>query len=95
MGDELNKLMENKLAVVAVVVLAGILLLFLASSVIMDKVADKVIEKLRQEYTPGPYVPGFDPDKVNPNFWRQQQPDYAPPRRAGSWDSDWETERLR
>jgi len=31
-----------------------------------DRVADKVVAKLKRDYVPGPYEPGFDPDKVPP-----------------------------
>ena len=34
--------------------------------VMPDKVADRAIQKLKREYVPGPYEPGFDPDKVPP-----------------------------
>lgn len=33
---------------------------------LVDKVADTVIERLQKPYTPGPYGPGVDPDKINP-----------------------------
>jgi len=38
------------------------------------KVSERVIEKMQRDYAPGPYHPGFDPDKVNPEFFRNQQP---------------------
>lgn len=31
-----------------------------------EKVTQRVIERLKREYVPGPYEPGFDPDKVPP-----------------------------
>lgn len=31
-----------------------------------DKVAERVVQKLKRDYVPGPYEPGFDPDKVPP-----------------------------
>jgi hypothetical protein len=30
------------------------------------KLTDQVIQKLKRDYVPGPYEPGFDPDKVPP-----------------------------
>jgi len=39
---------------------------FVFNSLLVNKVTVKVIEELRRSYTPGPYDPGFDPDKVNP-----------------------------
>jgi hypothetical protein len=38
---------------------------------VVDKVADRVIEKLQKEYSPSPYGPGIDPDKVNPDAFRR------------------------
>lgn len=37
---------------------------------LIDKICDRVIVKLQKEYSPGPYSPGFDPDKISPNSWR-------------------------
>lgn len=40
--------------------------------VVIDKAADRVIEKLKKDYPGGgsPYGPGLDPDKVNPEALR-------------------------
>ena len=42
--------------------------IYLFSPLIVDIVADRVIEKLEREYSPSPYGPGIDPDKVNFDF---------------------------
>jgi hypothetical protein len=34
--------------------------------VLTKKITRQVIEGLKREYVPGPYEPGFDPDKVPP-----------------------------
>lgn len=46
------------------------------SNVLIKKVSEKVIQQIQRDYTPGPYSPGFDPDKVDPRFFRNnnQQP---------------------
>lgn len=31
----------------------------------VNKVSDRVIEKLQKEYSPSPYGPGIDPDKLD------------------------------
>jgi len=36
-----------------------------AGNILVDKVADKVIEKLEKPYSPSPYGPGLDPDKLD------------------------------
>jgi hypothetical protein len=56
----------------------GILLLLIAGAyfggpIVLDRITDRVIDKLQKEYAPGPYAPGIDPDRVNPDFFRRQQ----------------------
>tara|TARA_Y100000034_G_scaffold130673_1_gene189683 strand:- start:1386 stop:1709 length:324 start_codon:yes stop_codon:yes gene_type:complete len=48
----------------------------------VDKVADRVIEKLQKPYGPSPYGPGFDPDKINVNAFNRGpvQPQGYPPQ---------------
>lgn len=35
-----------------------------------DKAADRVIRELQRGYSPSPYGPGFDPDKVSPDGFK-------------------------
>lgn len=37
----------------------------IGSNFLVDKVAEKVIQKLQKDYSPSPYGPGFDPDKID------------------------------
>lgn len=56
---------EENLKIVAACLLTlvvSVLINFFAT----DKIADRVIQKLKRNYVPGPYEPGFDPDKVPP-----------------------------
>lgn len=46
---------------------------FLGGNVLIKKISEKVIEQMKRDYTPGPYSPGFDPDKVDPRFFRNSQ----------------------
>jgi hypothetical protein len=63
--------MDNKDLLFFAFVLTFILVFgFLFKNVLVDKVTSNVIQELRRSYTPGPYDPGFDPDKVNPNVFR-------------------------
>lgn len=60
-----------------------------------EKVANRVIVKLQKEYSPSPYGPGMDPDKLNP------PPKTAPPANPVvplaapkvSWEDRWEKTR--
>jgi hypothetical protein len=48
--------------------LTVLLLVFgLGVTVLVEKVSDRVIQKLKQDYTPSPYGPTIDPDKVDLN----------------------------
>ena len=49
--------------------------IYLFSPLIVDIVADRVIEKLEREYSPSPYGPGIDPDKVNFDFLEMSLPE--------------------
>jgi len=56
--------MNNKLWVVGGLV-AALLVVVVGGNWIIDKVADRVIQKLQKEYSPSPYGPGVDPDKID------------------------------
>ncbi len=57
--------MNNKL--IYVFICMTILLLFfgIGTKIFIDKVSDRVIYKLQKEYSPSPYGPGLDPDKID------------------------------
>jgi hypothetical protein len=46
--------------------------LFGMSELIVRRTTNKVIERLQKEYSPSPYGPGIDPDKVNPDAFRRK-----------------------
>ena len=75
--NEFKQFIESN-KIVVVIILCGFIVIGVAafSKVLVDKTADRVIEKLQREYAPGPFHPGFDPDKVNPN-WNQHNSDKA------------------
>ncbi len=74
----------NKAQYIMLFVAGGLLLAFVAviagGDFFIDKVADKVIEKLQKPYGPSPYGPGFDPDRINVNAFnrRPAQQGYPP-----------------
>jgi len=41
------------------------LIVMVAEKFLVDKVADLVIQKLQKDYSPSPYGPGIDPDKLD------------------------------
>lgn len=74
--------MNRNLVYVAAVLLAFLLVQLIGFKVVQRVVEKKVteqlvpivtaqvIDSLRKEYSPGPYAPGFDPDKIDPRLMR-------------------------
>lgn len=57
---------KENLKMVAVVLALLIGSLVVNNVVMTEKVAQRVVQILKRDYAPGPYQPGFDPDKVPP-----------------------------
>ncbi len=91
---DLKQILENKLIWVAGAISIALLFVSLAGPVIVDRITDKVVERLMKDYSPGPYFPGIDPDKVNPNIWRDKTVNKAIRFEPESnWESQWEEQR--
>lgn len=56
----------ESLKTVAIFLLVLLLTLAVNNAVLTSKITSKVMESLKRDYVPGPYEPGFDPDKVPP-----------------------------
>ncbi len=63
----MNNITENKLFYPLVTLVVLFVVFLLGNKIIVDKVADRVIQKLQREYSPSPFAPGFDPDKIDLN----------------------------
>lgn len=63
--------MNDNLKLVAACLLVLIVSVFFNTFVMTDRVADRVVQKLKRDYVPGPYEPGFDPDKVPPGSLKE------------------------
>jgi hypothetical protein len=57
---------KENLKLIAVVLALLIGSLLVNNIVMTEKVTQRVIQNLKRDYVPGPYQPGFDPDKVPP-----------------------------
>jgi hypothetical protein len=65
--------MENRSLLIGVVGLSAFLFLILFLNLFfVPKITRDVIQELKREYTPGPYDPAYDPDKINPNLLRSE-----------------------
>jgi hypothetical protein len=62
----MNEGNNGKLWVIGILValIAGI---YFGGNYLVNKVTDRVIQKLQKEYSPSPYGPGLDPDKIDPD----------------------------
>lgn len=69
-----EKQLMISLAIVCLAVFLGIGIVGVGIKKISERAADNVIKNLQRDYAPGPYAPGFDPDKVDPNYFRQRLP---------------------
>jgi len=69
--NKMKKITENKLFLPLVILAVVFLFLVLGNKIVIDKVADRVIQKLQREYSPSPFAPGFDPDKIDVNKIRK------------------------
>jgi hypothetical protein len=57
----------NKIIWILVVITVFNVAAFFLGKAIIEKAADRAIQKLQKEYSPSPYGPGFDPDRFNLN----------------------------
>lgn len=64
--------MEKKILSILAVITSLLFATVLAKNYLIYAVTQNVIKELKRNYTPGPYDPGFDPDKVNPNALRSE-----------------------
>lgn len=85
---------QQKILLFIIVLILSVGLSAFGGHVVINKISDKVIEKLKREYVPGPYQPGFDPDKIEPKFKQPATPgkvfqEISPQ----SWNEMWEQSR--
>lgn len=51
----------------AAVWLSALIVVLAVNNVVMtNRITSRVLEGLKRDYVPGPYEPGYDPDKVPP-----------------------------
>jgi ABC-type cobalt transport system substrate-binding protein len=77
---------SNKLLLVVVVLTLMMFGVAISGRFFVDKVADRVIQKLQKDYSPSPYGPGIDPDKLDAEKIN------TPPTKSNQF-SDWGTSR--
>lgn len=58
---------ENKLLWTVIILSVCMLAVGVGSKILVEKIADRVIVKLQKDYSPSPYGPGINPDKLDVN----------------------------
>jgi hypothetical protein len=94
--QELKELWENGWTKVIVVLFCVFVGSLIFKKALVHSTAQEVIEMLRKDYVPGPYDPGFDPDKVNPDLWKKHESTLRELQWRDSpdaWNEQWEAQR--
>lgn len=68
MNNDNNKFLWVIIGLTVVMLLVGV-----GGKFVINKISDKVIQKLQKEYSPSPYGPGVDPDKLDVEKLRQKK----------------------
>lgn len=76
-----NKLLWMVIALSLVIVVVG-----LGNKFLVDKIADKVIQKLQKDYSPSPYGPGIDPDKLDVEKMKKTPASFNSSANLSDWD---------
>jgi hypothetical protein len=88
---------NNKLVWVIGILSVVMIVVGIGNKVFIDKVADRVIQKLQKEYSPSPYGPGIDPDKLDVEKLKKKSNSPVVPYKASQpvsgWNEDWERMR--
>jgi hypothetical protein len=78
----MDDLLKNKFVWIVGLFTVLNLCVFVGGKIVVNKAATQVIERLRQDYSPSPYGPGLDPDKLQPRQSQQQPPQPQQPKAA-------------
>jgi hypothetical protein len=74
-----SKKSKQQLIIIVAVIMGAAIMGLQGCEMVLNKIADKVIEKLEKEYSPSPYGPGLDPDRVDVNAFARPQQQQMPP----------------
>jgi len=85
----MNDMFKNKLFSVALVLCGILLVVGVGKKAIVSAIADRVIEKLQKDYSPSPYGPGIDPDKLDVQRIGASKKASI----SEDWENGWEGER--
>ena len=85
----MNDLLKNKLFWVVLVLGGFLLVVVVGGNKIVDKIADRVIQNLQKDYSPSPYGPGIDPDKLDVQRIQGVPPAAKKTSLPSEWENGW------
>ena len=93
----MEELKNNKIFWAVIIFTVFNVFCFGAFKLVVSKTTDAVIKKLQSDYSPSPYGPGIDPDKVSPEAFKArkvfQVKSTTAPVSTTDWRDDFEKER--
>jgi len=85
-----NELKNNIFFKAAILLVCFSVGFIVCSEIVIGGTTKRVLQRLQKEYSPSPYGPGLDPDKLNPNVLRKKVSEVGK-----TWSDSWEEERLK
>lgn len=83
----------------AIGLFAFVVLFFVFNEVVVQRTTARVIQKLQKQYSPSPYGPGLNPDKVDPDALRKKvalpTEELKAPMPKKDWNVQWEELRQK
>jgi len=61
----MDKYLNNKMFWLVLVLFLGLMFTYKGKGGLIDTIANRAAEKIQKEWSPSPYAPGVDPDKVD------------------------------
>jgi hypothetical protein len=85
---------KNILRIAAIVMVSLVFGSMIFGGIILDRLADKVIERMEKPYSPSPYGPGLDQDRLD-GFRASISDETGKPVKydAEGWTDRWEASR--
>jgi len=84
---------DKKILFLIVFVAATIAMSIVGLDVLKNKIVNQVLEEIKRDYVPGPYSPGFNPDKISPipeGVAAKHKEDFIS---IEDWNKMWENQR--
>jgi hypothetical protein len=81
---------NSKLLWLAIALSISMVVVGVGGKILVDRIADRVIQKLQKDYSPSPYGPGIDPDKLDMEKLKNSNINVSQDK---AWGKDWNKNR--